>query len=102
MAKTLLFTGTGTITPNAGVNTLSIIDPSIPQGIVVEGLLFGDVLKLVRQHYAENGWEDVTDGNRTVNFTRDNRKEALIIIPGIYGLSGNVGGTVTAYSVDAT
>lgn len=99
MSKILMFTGSGTIIPDAGVNTVTVV-MSLPRGLVIEGLSGKDTLSLLRQNYAGDGWEFVTNGNSIVQFSSQKTYEPLTI-PGVYGLSGTVEGTVTAYSVDS-
>lgn len=98
--KVELFSGvSGTITPTVGTS-FEVTDPSDFKCVRVEGLVQRDHISLVRQNYAADGWELVTDGNGTVQLNV-NRRSACPAEPGVYALStgsGTVDGTIRAYT----
>lgn len=102
MAKTELFTVTDDlVVPEAGVNTVTVADFDTPVTIVIESNRLDNSLFLVRQNFSDTDWETVTDniggtGNVILN---EKRKDVTINVPGVYGLSGRVVGTVLAYSI---
>jgi len=97
--KTALFTNkTGSIQPNAGVNTVTVADWDTPIGIVITTNRQDDRVMLVRQNTAATGWEPVTDGEGIV-YLSAKRLDVTLTMPDVYGLQGYVKGVMSAVKV---
>lgn len=99
IAKTVVFVGSGSITPDTeGFVPVVIDDPvSAPKTMVVEGLAADEFLTLVCDNYAGDNWPPVPDGKRVIQFHRNNTA-VLLTQHGTYGVSGVVSSTVTLYT----
>jgi len=97
--KTALFTDqTGSIQPEAGVNTVTVADWETPIGIVIKTNRQDDRVMLVRQNTGATGWEPVTDGEGIV-YLSAKRVDVTLTMPDVYGLQGYIKGILSAVMV---
>lgn len=96
MTDTVLFSGqTGEITPSLG--TFEVTDPMDFKTLVIEGFADDDHLNMVRRNNADDDWEEFTAGGKQVQLNIGNRS-CTPLERGVYGLNGNVDGTIKAYT----
>lgn len=87
---------TGAITPTDG--TFEVTDMSAPPTLKLQGFHSSDKLTLMQANFAGDGWEEVTDGQKVIHLTPHNRKTVTPLEIGVYGLQGDVLGSITAYT----
>jgi len=101
--KTALFAAqTGVIaagaTYGADTNSFEITDPTLFKCVKIEGLGHDDHIRLMRQNYAADGWEYVTDGTGIVQLNR-HLTSVCPVEPGTYALDGEItSDAATAYT----
>lgn len=86
---------TGEITPNEGVNTVEVTAFSTPVGLRAVFSDAGDYLTVKRKC----GTSFEPEGDNVIVQLNLMRPSVVISMPGVYGVEGNVGGTVDLYKV---
>lgn len=84
----------------AGDVTFAVTDPTNFKTLKMDGGA-NSQLKLMRQNYAEDGWEPVMEDGAEVWLTHKRRTATLTEI-GTYTVAGAIAGTVTLWTEDIT
>lgn len=88
---------TGKVTPAVGSNTIEVTAFGRPQALRAKFSRGSDSLEVVRQFGSD--WDiEVDDYGKEVRLS-NSRKTVVLSMPGIYGVRGNVSGTVTVLGV---
>ncbi|MGV0961813.1 MAG: hypothetical protein ACOYB1_18465 [Limnohabitans sp.] len=81
----------------AGTHTFAVTDPGVFKTLKIDGIRSGDLFNLVRQNYAANGWEKVTDGQGQIHLT-DRRRIATPAEIGTYSIEGYANSPITLWT----